>query len=236
MKKILALLLALAMVLALASCGGNSSAQSTSPSEAQVETETEGNAGEEQEDMAVAPAEVTLENLLTFPTTQEDAFETTDVDGGVSITGCSVNDMVIVVPKQIDGKSVVSVGQSAFFSNETSAIVLPDTVSEIMRGAFFGCSNLRYIHLGKGVKQVADNVFGACEQLAAVEFPVGIESIGYAVFDSCTELGEISIPSSAEIDGGMINIKSCPNAVIVTPAGSPAEATALEYGIPVRNS
>ena len=55
-------------------------------------------------------------------------------------------------------------------------------------------------------------------------------------FSSCDSLTEVIVPASVTtLPAGIIATGSCPNAVIVTPAGSAVEADCIEYDVPYRN-
>ena len=114
--------------------------------------------------------EVTQENLSTFPVTDESMFTTEPVEGGVSITGCSYERDVIVVPEQINGQTVVEISDYAFMNTEIQGIVLPDTVTHIGVGAFDMCHELKYVDLGTGLKTIGAFAFSNCTSLMRVEF------------------------------------------------------------------
>ena len=105
--------------------------------------------------------EVTQENLSTFPVTDESYFKTEPVEGGVSITDCSYEGDVIVVPEQINGQTVVGISEYAFSNMSMQGIVIPDTVTSIDAWAFLSCTELKYVDLGKGLKTI-DTAFGNC--------------------------------------------------------------------------
>ena len=59
-------------------------------------------------------------------------------DGNVEIKKYKGNDENVVIPAEIDGKSVAKIGVDAFSSCESPvSITIPDSVSEIGRFAFF---------------------------------------------------------------------------------------------------
>ena len=53
----------------------------------------------------------------------------------------------IVVPKEIDGMPVISIGVEAFKNASFSEIILPTTLKAILESAFDGCKNLKNIDL-----------------------------------------------------------------------------------------
>ncbi len=98
------------------------------------------------------------------------------------------------------------------------------------------CENLKTVEFGTGLKGIGMLAFNFCAKLETIAFPEGMESLGSCVFLGCNELGEVSIPGTVTMfDQVIANAATCPNMVIVTPAGSAAEAQAELDGIPVKN-
>ena len=95
---------------------------------------------------------------------------------------------------------------------------------------------MKNIEFGNGLQVVGKYVFLHCRSLESVRFPESLMKIEGVIFYECKSLSEVYIPSSVtDIPEGIALIESCPNLVIVTPAGSVAEQVAMEAGIPVRN-
>lgn len=235
MKKLIVCILSLSLALSLAACGGRSS-KNTSDAGTQSATGGEAAPAAEQKTVPTA-AEVTQENLKSFPETDESLFNVEVLDDGVSVTGCTSSDQVIVVPEQIDGKDVVSIGAGGLSLLEMEGLVLPDTVQSIEHAAFNSCANLKYVELGNGLKTIDSMAFGECPSLMRVSFPEGMETIFSAPFYNCDSLTEVVIPASVtEIPSGILSTKTCPNAVVITPSGSAAESICQEKGIPVQNA
>jgi hypothetical protein len=219
------------MVFTFVSCGNTSEESKGSDTTQQTAT-----VDEEKDEQEEVTTEVTLENLSSFPTTEEDKFTVSSVEGGVEITNCSADDYVIVVPESINGEKVVSIGNGAFYANQTYAIVLPDSVISIDENAFFDCANMRYIDLGEGLQSIGELAFCGCTNLKTVTFPDSLQKISSYIFQECDSIEEIYIPeTTTDIPRGISDYVSCPNAVIVTPAGSAAEAAAIAEETPVRN-
>ena len=82
---------------------------------------------------------------------------------------------------------------------------------------------------------MGDIVFNGCSSLKMVSIPEGATSIG-AMFYRCTSLKEVYVPTSVtKITGLLIESSTCPDAVIVTPSGSFAEAYAIKRELNYRN-
>lgn len=85
----------------------------------------------------------------------------------------------IELPAVIDGKSVTSIGSSAFFDciNLTS-ITIPDGVTSIGNLTFSGCISLTNIRIPDSVMYIGEQVFYDCFSLTNVTIPDNITSIG----------------------------------------------------------
>lgn len=223
MKKLCVLLMVLSLVL-LAACGGKEPVQNPEPS-----TSTEMQAAQDQTETGAVNEEQNV---------SEDDFRTASLgDGKCEIVGCSSTAKVIKVPETLFGETVVGIASNGFNCSEAEKIILPDTVEYLANNAFNNCEDLQEVDLGTGLKRTGLFSFNFCNELRSVSFPEGFEEMTECCFCACDKLGEVYVPASATIFGSMIvNPEICPEAVIVTPAGSAAEANAQEYGIPYRNS
>lgn len=85
-----------------------------------------------------------------------------------------------------------------------------------------------------GVERIADEAFSNVKYLRKVVLPDTVTSIGLEAISGSIE--EIVIPASVtEIAGDSGRAFAIEYATIITPAGSAAEAYAIEHGIPYRN-
>jgi len=68
-------------------------------------------------------------------------YETTE--SGVTVTGYTGGDVVVVIPDTVDGKPVTAIGEGAFADRVSlKGISIPDSVTSIGKGAFKGCKSL----------------------------------------------------------------------------------------------
>ncbi|MBR2030425.1 MAG: leucine-rich repeat protein, partial [Clostridia bacterium] len=114
--------------------------------------------------------------------------------------GSSAN---VFIPQQIDGKNVVSIGDSAFANNTTiTNVVIPSGVKTIGNSAFDQCYSLAEITFEEGsmLKSI-----GYCAlrhtALTSFDVPSGVTSLGSDLFIG-SQLKEIVIPSSVTSFGG----------------------------------
>ena len=143
-------------------------------------------------------------------------------DGTITITGYTGTDATVTIPSEIDGKSVVSIGRSAFYKCETirqlvisegitgmedaftycenlETVSFPNTLKSIGRGAFSDCIKLNNINLPDGLVSIGDYSFLDCIKLNNINLPDGLTSIGQGAFTGCTSLTSINIPDTVQI-------------------------------------
>ena len=108
-------------------------------------------------------------------------------------------------------------------------IIIPTTVmlNEVIyrvitigENAFEGCSSLKTITIGNGVKIIGDSAFSKCKKLIAATIPDSVESIGYCAFKDCTSLPAITIYDSLKIMGESA-FDSCSSLETITYIGIP---------------
>ena len=112
--------------------------------------------------------------------------------------------------------TLTSIGPSSFSQSGLTSIRIPDSVTEIDKGAFDGCKNLSSVTLPSGLTQIGDSMFSSCESLTSIQIPDGVTTIGSWAF-SGTSLTELTLPSGlTEI--GFEFIASTPITPIEIPA------------------
>lgn len=101
--------------------------------------------------------------------------------------------------------TVTTTGRNCFQNNKFEKIVIPDSI--ITLGIYFvqGCTNLKDITIGKGVKQLGNGVFDGCTALEYVEVPDNVTSVSWYVFQRCSNLKKVKIGT------GVTSISACFN-------------------------
>lgn len=240
-RNVLAIMLAL-LLFSLAGCSGGGNTADTTEQEvssaAAEVSSADASAGNDSEENAET-AETEESVSADVETTGSDAdFQVTYLDDGTcEICGCFLTDAEsIVVPETIGGRTVTGIGGYAFSTLAAKEITLPDTVEYLSKAAFVACENLKTINMGSGLKTIDTLAINGCDSLTSLTFPDGMETMENCPFLNCGSLGDVYIPESVTSFGDMITLSDgCPNVVIVTPAGSAAEAKATENALPVRN-
>lgn len=79
--------------------------------------------------------------------------------------------------------------------------LIPDGVTEICGGAFYGCTALTGIYLPESVAKIGENAFSECYSLSFVDLTNGLKIIGERAFFECNDLTDIIIPGSVQYIG-----------------------------------
>ncbi len=116
---------------------------------------------------------------------------------------------VFTFPDTYMGESVVSIGLSAppysesFYNAHPSVtkVVIPASVRNIRREAFYGMKNLREVEFAKGsqLETIRSGAFKNCSSLTTINLPEGTRKIEPFTFENCTSLTTLSLPSTIEV-------------------------------------
>ena len=116
-------------------------------------------------------------------------------NGGASITGYTGSSSVVVIPEELDGKKVTSIGFGAFQDNSLlTEVVIPETVTSISGYAFRNCINLRKVNLPKRLTSIGSLSFDKCVSLTAIEIPKSLKEVGSTdgPFKGCGKLATVT--------------------------------------------
>ncbi len=177
--------------------------------------------------------------------------------GGITISECTSEDIVITVPEKLIDYTVTAIGSYAFNSDENlTSITIPDTVvsigafafskcyslndisfnssnlKELVIGAFQNCDSFVNIDLSKtSITEISDQLFYKCDNIETVILPNTVESIGVFSFNNCPKLSKVFIPESVtKISSNSFDNSS--NVVIHCYEESYAHTYAIEKNIP----
>ncbi len=165
------------------------------------------------ENSAVTAYAETYENL-----------EYTKYNDYIEITGCKESVTEIVIPSEIDGLPVTSIGDSAFLDcTGLTEINIPEGVTSINNSAFICCTGLTSITVEKNNPNYADIdgvlfnkdfseiiSYPAGKKETSYNIPNSVTSIGNYSFVRCTGLTSITIPDSVKLIGYSA-FKDCKN-------------------------
>ena len=127
------------------------------------------------------------------------ADSTTEVDGvkyyysksgsTCTITGCDERSGPLNIPSELDGYTVVKIGENAFQQKTAfTSLTIPDTVTYIDKYAFDGCTGLQgELVIPAGVTFIGEAAFRNCSSLTGnLVIPAAVNSIGVEAFRYCS--------------------------------------------------
>ena len=118
-------------------------------------------------------------------------------DGTIEISLYYGNANNLLIPSEIDGYKVSSIGVYAFTRCSSLVnVVIPNYVTNIGYGAFCNCKNLTSVDTGTGVTSIGTEAFQYCSNLMSINLSNKLSTIGQSAFESCSILSDITIPNS----------------------------------------
>lgn len=242
MKKIISLLLVLTLMLGLAACGGGSN-ETTPGGNQPAETQNQGGSEEQnqtqpqtQPQEPVVSGAITEELLRGWPETPASEFTYSNSlkYDGIVVTGYTGSGDIVVIPGQIDGKTVVEVAGYCFANDSiVRGVVIPETVIESSE-VFINNDRLEMV-IAEGLQDIGYATFHNCDALREVILGSDVKHIGESAFGSCKSLEELHLGAAVE---GMDETEQftafygCKKLTIYGEAGSFIETVANQQGIP----
>lgn len=128
------------------------------------------------------------------------------VDGEeITVTGLkntALNQTVILIPSEIDGKAVTAVGSDSgtdtFLSEKLELLYIPSSVKRINPRAFANCS-FKTVKLNEGLETIESEAFADCLNLTVITIPSTVVSIGDYVFKTAPSSAEEGAESSETV-------------------------------------
>ncbi len=140
-------------------------------------------------------------------------------DETISISKYIGEDTELIIPSEINGYPVTSIGSGAFSNSDTLiSVTIPDSVTSIGLAAFSSCDNLQEVSIPNSITSIPKRAFAWCYKLENISFsdsitiidefafyfasiskldiPNGVEYIGTHAFGSCKSLTEVTISES----------------------------------------
>ncbi len=148
----------------------------------------------------------------------------------IEISDCDDTATEVVIPSEMDGVKLTSIGGAAFYyCTSLSSVTIPDGVTSIGNYAFGKCTSLTEITIPDSVTSIGDCAFRECTSLTEITIPDSVTSIGDSAFYGCDNLMEITIENpNCELYDSEDTISS--TATIYGYEGSTAQTYAETYG------
>ena len=170
-------------------------------------------------------------NVITaFASENEyNGFTYSESNGVITILGCDKTMTVAVVPDEIDGLPVTTIGEYAFNDSNIEYLYIPDSVTELGKGFCSYAQNLKRVRLSEnitkipayafsdgsgrgnfsvekidipnGVTEIGDYAFATLFSIKELRFPNGVTKIGDSAFYACEALQTLYLPKSVESIG-----------------------------------
>ena len=83
-----------------------------------------------------------------------------------------------------------------FTSSSLTSVTIPEGVTTICQGAFYGSRNLAEAHIPNTVQEIRNVAFCNCPRLKEINLPEGLTYIGEQAFCMCDSISEIIIPNT----------------------------------------
>lgn len=125
----------------------------------------------------------------------EDGIKYNIVDGGCEVVAGSLSNGDIVIPMTANGYTVVGIGDNAFAYCNLKTVLMPPTLTYIGVRAFTE-SGLLSIEWPAGVSEISKGTFSGCNNLKSITFSGRVREIGVSAFEDCSALTSIDIPES----------------------------------------
>lgn len=128
------------------------------------------------------------------------SYQLDSVNKACQITGIGkYREKELIIPNDISGNRVTTIGDSAFCYNEDiTSVKVPYSITIIGSYSFSNCKNLAKAEISHGTKQLGIAVFMSCHTLKSVTLPASIKHIGEYTFYDCPKLSSIYFGGTKE--------------------------------------
>lgn len=104
----------------------------------------------------------------------------------------------VIVPDEIEGKPVTSMGNNAFYEKTVRCVTLPDSIREMGHHTFGGCTHLVYASMPESLEVLPDATFESCFRLRDPGLCDGLKKIEQTAFWGNYYLTELYLPETLE--------------------------------------
>ena len=235
-KRLLILGMIFTMAVSSAGCGSSSSdnagrtdKQTATVQDSQKDTSSDSKSDNDKKDTKYKSAdEITMDDLMSHDETPAEDFEFNDGRDEIVIDKYIGKDPIMVIPDEINGKKVVSLGTYALANDKNIvAIKIGNNIKDLGEGVFGNCENLRYVVLGDSVKTIGCDPF-LNTNIQEVTLNDGLQKIGEDDINNTVDAPSKNIGMDLKIPESVTEMHLRDFHLIVK-AGSYAEQYAKEY-------
>ena len=141
------------------------------------------------------------------------SFELNEGEDGYVVTGFEEEGTVLEIPATYAGLPITEIGEKALRLSSLVKVTIPDSVKKIDEQAFYACSSLTSVDLGKGVETIGKYAFRQTA-VKEISIPESLTQICFGAFAYTDQLKAIEIPSNVAFvedyafwNGGIETIK-----------------------------
>jgi hypothetical protein len=118
-------------------------------------------------------------------------------DGTCVITGYAGPAGSLSIPQTINGLTVASIGDQAFYQDlSITSVSIPEGVTSVDDYAFSLCGNLTQVSFPNSLTNIGAFAFGVCTNLSSVSIPTNVTSLSVQAFDFCYRLTNVYFPDT----------------------------------------
>lgn len=133
-----------------------------------------------------------------------------------TLTDCSTLSGELVIPSVVEGITVTSIAERAFYGQDKlTSVTVPSTVKTVGDQAFTSCLALKTVVLNEGVETLGKNAFRYCYSLSKVTLPTTLQKIDDNAFQRCLALKSITVPNGVDSIGKNV-FDGCENLTTVS--------------------
>lgn len=168
--------------------------------------------------------------IESYPETPSEDFRYYDLEdgSGVCVMYYYGGDEVVVIPAEIDGKSVKDVRISSFRYNEKlKTLYIPEGVTALSVSVIddqAATTTVEKIVLPSTLKTIDNSAFKGFAKLREINLPDTLEKVGGSIFEGCVSLTDTYLPKSC-FGNGYASLSGCSIENVVVPEG----VTLLDY-------
>ena len=184
-------------------------------------------------------------NLITFPGGNESTTYTIPASVTNVEVGAFINSNLASIEVAPENTSYASVSGVLFNKEMTTVIqypmgrddasyVIPDSVTDIRDGAFYGNQHLETVTIPNGVTTIGSGAFESCYQLKEIDVPESVTTIYNGAFHHCDSLEKITInhPYCKMYGDAIVESDNWHRTTIYGYEGSTAEEYAQKHEVP----